>query len=86
MESCAEQESADKFYSIKMLNAGGMMAGDKWHVVCQYGRVGTQKPGCEVQDFFDLGEAKAHYGKVFWDKTRNSWESGLACFRAVSGR
>lgn len=48
--------------------------------------VGAQKPGCDVADFFDINEAKQQYSKLFWDKTRNSWEGGSACFRAVSGK
>ena len=48
--------------------------------VCQ-GAVGTTKPGCKVQDFSDLREAKAEFERLFYSKTQNSWSAGPDAFR-----
>ena len=82
----ADGEHSEKFYAIKMVEAGGLMKGEKWHLVCQWGRVGAQKPGCEVVDYSDSSGCMAAFAKRFFEKTRNSWEAGPFAFRTVPGK
>ena len=72
----------EKFFAVKLVEAGGLMKGEKWHVVSQWGKVGTQKPGCDVADFNDLRAAKARFNEVFYQKTKNSWATGPDNFRS----
>ena len=62
------------------------MKGDKWHLVCQWGREGSEKPGCDVIDFSDELECQAAFAKVFKEKTSNSWEAGPFAFRTIAGK
>ncbi|KAJ1468192.1 hypothetical protein T484DRAFT_1920692 [Baffinella frigidus] len=78
-----EAEATTKFYAVKMVAAGGLMKGDKWHLVCQWGREGAEKPGCDVIDFSEEQECKAAFAKVFQEKTKNSWEECKAAFAKV---
>ena len=79
-------EGQTKFFAIKLVEAGGLMKGERWHVVTQWGKVGATKPGCEVHDFDDFQAAIDAFKQRFWEKTRNLWESSAFAFRTVSGK
>ena len=81
-----QDEVHAKFFAIKLVEAGGLMRGEKWHVVTQWGKVGTQKPGCDVADFDDLRSAKARFNELYYQKTKNSWTTGADIFRAHPGK
>ena len=83
-EDLAEENLVrSKFFAIKLVEAGGLMKGDKWHVVTQWGKVGSQKPGCDVADFNDLRAAKSRFNDIFFQKTKNTWASGPENFRSL---
>ena len=79
-------EGLTKFFAIKLVEAGGLMKGERWHLVTQWGKVGANKPGCDVTDFDDFKSALDAFKQRFWDKTRNSWDSSSFAFRTVSGK
>jgi hypothetical protein len=79
-------EGLTKFFAIKLVEAGGLMKGERWHLVTQWGKVGASKPGCDVADFDDFKSALDAFNERFWEKTRNSWDSSSFAFRTVSGK
>ena len=76
-----EEVVRTEFFGIKLVEAGGLMKGEKWHLVIQQGTVGTSKPNCKVDDFSDLREAKTEFERQFYNKTNNSWAAGPDAFR-----
>ncbi len=80
------EDGQTKFFAIKLVEAGGLMKGERWHVVTQWGKVGATKPGCDVADFDDYESAVQIFKQRFWDKTRNAWDSSAFAFRTVSGK
>ncbi|EKX47386.1 hypothetical protein GUITHDRAFT_137559 [Guillardia theta CCMP2712] len=71
---------------VPEVEAGGLMKGEKWHLVTQWGKVETEKPGCDVVDYNDKNDAIAAFEKRFWERTRNSWQSGSMSFRTHPGK
>eukprot|EP00960_Hanusia_phi_P037720 753086-Hanusia_phi.AAC.4 len=68
------------------VEAGGLMKGEKWHLITQWGKVETEKPGCDVADYNDKNDAIAAFERRFWERTRNSWQSGSMSFRTHPGK